>query len=100
MDKSTPRPWKRNEHRGDLRGANGDAVRIYDMGIGFAMTPDTIAAANAALIVQAVNSFDALVEALKSADASFAQLHKINRLPAGENNAGWRDVRAALAKET
>lgn len=41
---------------------------------------------------------EAMLAALKSADESFAQIHKFNRLPAGENNMGWRDVRSALSR--
>lgn len=47
---------------------------------------------------EAAAEIERLRAALESADASFKQLHKWDRLPAGENNAGWRDVRAALNK--
>ena len=39
-----------------------------------------------------------MAAALESGIESMEQLLKINRLPAGENNKGLRDMRAALAK--
>lgn len=50
--------------------------------------------ANAAFIVRAVNAHDALVSAIESGIASLEQLVNVGRIPA--NNAGLRDLRAAL----
>lgn len=65
MQNATPRPWKKHETEGkiyaSIRGANNEMVA--DCG----SRSDVTAQANSALIVQAVNSHDALIEACKEA---------------------------------
>jgi hypothetical protein len=58
----TPTPWAQNKY-GEPVGPDGDNIRAK----GLALTNSDEAQANTAFIVKAVNSHDALVEALRGA---------------------------------
>lgn len=59
----TPTPWTLNKYD-EPAGPHGDNIRVK----GFALTSSDEARANSALIVRAVNSHEALVEALRKAE--------------------------------
>lgn len=70
--KATDRPWEYNT------GENGSVVYNSDIGTIATLSYDygTPDEANAALIVQAVNAHDALVEALDVAEELLQAMHK------------------------
>jgi hypothetical protein len=66
MDKATPRPWATNDRRVESQHNHGWA----NDGWIIAQCEGPDAEANAALIVRAVNSFDAMLEALSDLRAT------------------------------
>lgn len=62
---ATPRPWVADDEA-YIRTPEGVLIAVVHDGLRNIDTNDPIARANAALIVRAVNSLDALVEALKA----------------------------------
>jgi hypothetical protein len=99
----TPAPWSATDtvwiEAPGYHNAGGQLYQHVENGDGVValvpIDPDEQGTAPDVLVVTAAPE---LLAALRSADQAFAQIHKFNRLPAGENNAGWRDVRAAIAK--
>jgi hypothetical protein len=89
---ATPRPWAINEDRLHeiVFDPGGDGIPIAEC---FGLPDDGETEANAALIVRAVNSHEALVEACEAAD-DYVAAHAVTETQVRLVN----QLRAALAK--
>ena len=92
---ATPRPWHTEPMSKfiNIVAENGDRVAVTDFS---ARGASGVSAANAALIVQAVNSHDQLVSALQQAKIAVEE-HCIGQHPDNECWNILRQVEAALA---
>lgn len=90
MSKATPRPWRVDDEGFIKYGRHSDYLKLQSAWIEDAWINDKEAIANAALIVRAVNSHDALVEACRE----FAR-----KVEAGEAHSvrSYAQMKAALA---
>ena len=104
-DNASPRPWRVAGPRYPIQSPQGDRIKRYVIAVGHEAGPWEAVSCNmeadATLIVRAVNSFDALVEALTYIDGVAPE---IRDACADDEHAelvvtikGLRDIRAALA---
>jgi hypothetical protein len=89
--KPTPRPWRNGEYD-KITDDKGETITLQ--GFALSMGRNDEAAANAALIVRAVNSFDALVAAC---EAVAAHIDPEAPIPNTSKRDAMLKLRAALA---
>lgn len=90
MEKRSLLPW--HLQSGEIADCNGEFVASLEGEL-----PTGREAANAALILRAVNNHSALLEACKSADAFFAIFKQESESAFGNWNERWKTVRSAIA---
>lgn len=103
--KATPRPWKVEPHEDDDGVHPGRWVKSVDgrtIAVSIYGHSGEEIVANAALIVKAVNAYDAMRGALETAQAYLHQQHNVHDWGPADGCAGCvalAKITAALAKE-
>jgi hypothetical protein len=95
----TPTPYTSNPNQGLQRAGvyAGDGEEIIVCEVTDEDVPTEVFKANAEFIVQACNSFDALLAACKIASDAFSALKETNNLPNGWNVSVLKPINAAIA---